>query len=198
MLRAELRKHNIRVMLINPSEVLTNFAATAGLTQKENATKLRAEDIAYIVKAALEMENRGFVPELSVFLPPIPRTDGQDISLMKTVLLLLCSNIFMTIAWYGHLKYRDRPLFLVIVVSWMIAFLEYCFQVPANRIGYGEFTAFQLKVIQESITLAVFVVFAFVYLGERLRWNYAVSFLCIFAAVAFAFWGSCRGSRRFS
>ena len=65
--RAELRKHNIRVMLINPSEVLTNFAATAGLTQKENATKLRAEDIAYIVKAALEMEDRGFVPELSVF-----------------------------------------------------------------------------------------------------------------------------------
>src|ERR1700722_2316347 len=100
---------------------------------------------------------------------------------MKTVLLLICSNIFMTIAWYGHLKYRDRPLFLVIVVSWMIAFLEYCFQVPANRVGCGEFAAFQLKVIQEWITLAVFVVFAFVYLGERLRWNYAVSFLCIFA-----------------
>src|SRR3984885_4166329 len=108
---------------------------------------------------------------------------------MRTILLLMCSNIFMTISWDGHLKYRKTPLVAAIVVSWMIAFLEYCFQVPANRIGYGEFTAFQLKVIQESITLAVFVVFAFVYLGERLRWNYAVSFLCIFAAVAFAFWG---------
>ena len=73
---------------------------------------------------------------------------------MKTVLLLICSNIFMTIAWYGHLKYRRAPLIAVIVVSWMIAFLEYCFQVPANRIGYGEFTAFQLKIIQEIITLS--------------------------------------------
>ena len=99
---------------------------------------------------------------------------------MKTVGLLLCSNIFMTVAWYGHLKYRSRPLILAIVVSWLIAFFEYCFQVPANRIGYGEFTAFQLKVIQEVITLSVFVVFAFFYLGERLKWNYALSFLCIF------------------
>jgi uncharacterized protein (DUF486 family) len=107
---------------------------------------------------------------------------------MKTVGLLICSNIFMTIAWYGHLKYRDRPLILAIVASWMIAFLEYCFQVPANRIGYGEFSAFQLKVIQEVITLSVFVVFAFLYLGERLKWNYVFSFLCICGAVAFAFW----------
>jgi uncharacterized protein (DUF486 family) len=108
---------------------------------------------------------------------------------MKTVGLLICSNIFMTIAWYGHLKYRNRPLILVILASWMIAFLEYCFQVPANRIGYGEFSAFQLKVIQEVITLCVFVVFAFLYLGERLKWNYALSFLCICGAVVFAFWG---------
>ncbi len=72
---------------------------------------------------------------------------------MKTVLLLCCSNIFMTIAWYGHLKYRKTPLFAAIVVSWLIAFAEYCFQVPANRIGYGEFTGFQLKIIQEVITL---------------------------------------------
>ena len=108
---------------------------------------------------------------------------------MKTILLLCCSNIFMTVAWYGHLKYKDRPLFEVIVVSWMIAFLEYCFQVPANRIGYGEFTAFQLKIIQEVITLTVFTGFAFLYLGERLRWNYALSFMCIFGAVLFAFWG---------
>jgi uncharacterized protein (DUF486 family) len=108
---------------------------------------------------------------------------------MKTVGLLICSNIFMTIAWYGHLRYRNRPLILVIVVSWMIAFFEYCFQVPANRIGYGEFSAFQLKVIQEIITLSVFVVFAFLYLGERPKWNYALSFLCIRGAVVFAFWG---------
>src|SRR5271154_5157790 len=108
---------------------------------------------------------------------------------MTTVLLLICSNTFMTIAWYGHLKYTKAPLPKVIVISWMIAFLEYCFQVPANRIGYGEFTAFQLKVIQECITLSVFVVFAWLYLGERLKWNYVLSFLCIFGAVAFAFWG---------
>jgi uncharacterized protein (DUF486 family) len=108
---------------------------------------------------------------------------------MTTILLLLCSNIFMTIAWYGHLKHRNAPLFTAIVVSWMIAFLEYCFQVPANRIGYGEFTAFQLKIIQESITLFVFVVFAWLYLGETIKWNYAVSFLFLVGAVTFAFWG---------
>ena len=95
----------------------------------------------------------------------------------------------MTIAWYGHLRFRDRPLMLVIVVSWLIAFLEYCFQVPANRIGYGEFTAFQLKIIQEVITLSVFVVFAWWYLGETIKWNHAVSFLFLVGAVAFAFWG---------
>jgi len=108
---------------------------------------------------------------------------------MKTVLLLICSNIFMTIAWYGHLKYRRAPLIAVIVVSWLIAFLEYCFQVPANRIGYGEFTAFQLKIIQEIITLSVFSVFAWIYFGEEITWNYGAAFLCILGAVAFAFWG---------
>jgi uncharacterized protein len=108
---------------------------------------------------------------------------------MKTVLLLICSNTFMTIAWYGHLKYRKTPLIAAILVSWLIAFFEYCFQVPANRIGYGEFTAFQLKVIQEVITLCVFVVFAYFYLGENLKWNYGVSFLFIVGAVVFAFWG---------
>jgi uncharacterized protein len=108
---------------------------------------------------------------------------------MKTVLLLICSNIFMTIAWYGHLKYRKAPLITVIVISWLIAFAEYCFQVPANRIGYGEFSAFQLKVIQEVITLTVFVVFAWLYFGERVRWNHAVSFLFLVGAVTFAFWG---------
>src|SRR3981189_471637 len=108
---------------------------------------------------------------------------------MKTILLLLCSNIFMTIAWYGHLKYRKAPLFAAIVVSWLIAFAEYCFQVPANRIGYQEFSAYQLKIIQEIITLIVFAVFAYVYLGEAPRWNYVASFGCILAAVVFAFWG---------
>jgi uncharacterized protein (DUF486 family) len=108
---------------------------------------------------------------------------------MLTVLLLFCSNFFMTIAWYGHLRFRNRPLFLVIVASWLIAFAEYCFQVPANRIGYGEFTGYQLKIIQEVVTLIVFAIFAYFYLGETLRWNYAVSFVCILGAVAFAFWG---------
>ncbi|WP_058189526.1 DMT family protein [Terracidiphilus gabretensis] len=108
---------------------------------------------------------------------------------MKTILLLFCSNIFMTMAWYGHLKYRNTPLILAILASWGIALLEYCFQVPANRFGYGQFTAFQLKIIQEVITLTVFVVFAWLYLGEQMKWNYAVSFLFIMGAVVFAFWG---------
>ncbi|MGC2208568.1 MAG: DMT family protein [Candidatus Korobacteraceae bacterium] len=108
---------------------------------------------------------------------------------MRTVLLLICSNTFMTIAWYGHLKHRNAPLFTAIVVSWMIAFFEYCFQVPANRIGYGEFTLFQLKVIQEAITLCVFIVFAYFYFGDRLKWNHAVSFLFLIGAVTSAFWG---------
>lgn len=93
----------------------------------------------------------------------------------------------MTVAWYGHLKYKQAPLFLVIVASWLIAFLEYCFQVPANRIGHGEFSAAQLKTIQEVITLLVFSVFSVVYLRESLRWNHAVGFLLIVAAVLFIF-----------
>ena len=108
---------------------------------------------------------------------------------MRTVLLLISSNVFMTFAWYGHLKHRTAPLLTVIVVSWLIAFGEYCLQVPANRFGYGRFTAYQLKLMQEAITLAVFVVFAYLYLGESLRWNHAVAFLCLLAAVGFAFWG---------
>ena len=108
---------------------------------------------------------------------------------MKTILLLFCSNIFMTMAWYGHLKFRNTPLMLVILASWGIAFFEYCFQVPANRFGYGQFTAFQLKIIQEVITLTVFIVFAWLYLGEQMKWNYAISFLFIVGAVVSAFWG---------
>lgn len=110
---------------------------------------------------------------------------------MKTILLLTASNIFMTFAWYGHLKFKfleGKSLFTVILVSWAIAFFEYCLMVPANRGGYlsGEFTGYQLKIIQECITLAVFVVFAWLVLKEKLAWNYAVSFAFILAAVYFA------------
>ncbi|MBI1796736.1 MAG: DMT family protein [Candidatus Eisenbacteria bacterium] len=108
---------------------------------------------------------------------------------MRTVVLLLISNVFMTFAWYGHLRHRKAPLVAAILVSWLIALGEYCFQVPANRIGYGRFTGYQLKVIQECITLVVFVGFAWFYLREGFRWNYAVSFALILGAVGFAFWG---------
>ena len=107
---------------------------------------------------------------------------------MKTALLLVASNVFMTFAWYGHLKHRQAPLFLAILASWLIAFGEYCLQVPANRIGYGQFSGYQLKLMQEAITLAVFIVFAYAYLGEAFRWNHAAAFVCLFAAVGFAFW----------
>jgi hypothetical protein len=103
------------------------------------------------------------------------------------IVLLTCSNVFMTVAWYGHLKFKSRPLLLVILVSWGIAFFEYCFQVPANRWGNSVYSAFQLKIIQEVITLVVFSAFALIWLGERFRWNYLAAFLCILAAVAFAF-----------
>jgi uncharacterized protein len=106
---------------------------------------------------------------------------------MRTIALLTVSNIFMTFAWYGHLKYRDVPLFKVIVISWMIAFFEYCFQVPANRIGSYEFSAAQLKTIQEVITLVVFSVFSVLYLKQPVRWNHAVGFVMIVAAVAVIF-----------
>ena len=108
---------------------------------------------------------------------------------MRTIVLLCISNTFMTVAWYGHLKHRSAPILEAIVLSWLIAFGEYCFQVPANRIGYGEFTGYQLKIVQECITLTVFVIFAWLYLGERIRWNYAVSFVFLVGAVVSAFWG---------
>jgi len=106
---------------------------------------------------------------------------------MTTILLLTLSNIFMTFAWYGHLKYRHAPLFKVIMISWLIAFAEYCFQVPANRIGSYEFTVAQLKTIQEVITLTVFSVFSVLYLREPLKWNYLVGFVMIVGAVAVIF-----------
>jgi uncharacterized protein (DUF486 family) len=107
---------------------------------------------------------------------------------MRTVLLLVASNVFMTVAWYGHLKYKDVPLWKAVVVSWLIAFVEYCLQVPANRWGHGQFSATQLKIMQEVITLVVFTGFSIWYLGEHPRWNHVVAFLLIVAAVCFAFW----------
>jgi uncharacterized protein (DUF486 family) len=108
---------------------------------------------------------------------------GQHRQNMMTIILLTLSNIFMTFAWYGHLKYRSAPIFKVIVVSWLIAFAEYCFQVPANRIGSYEFTIAQLKTIQEAITLVVFSVFSVFYLKEDLRWNYFLGFAMMVGAV---------------
>jgi uncharacterized protein (DUF486 family) len=103
---------------------------------------------------------------------------------MKTIVLLTISNIFMTFAWYGHLKFKDKPIMIVILVSWLIAFLEYCFQVPANRIGHdASFSAAQLKTIQEVITLVVFSVFSVLYLREPFKWNYLVGFALIVMAV---------------
>lgn len=106
---------------------------------------------------------------------------------MHTILLLTVSNIFMTFAWYGHLRYKDSPLWSAILVSWGIAFVEYCFQVPANRIGHYNFTAAQLKTIQEVITLAVFCIFSVWYLKEPLKWNYLVGFGMIVGAVVVIF-----------
>jgi len=107
---------------------------------------------------------------------------------MSTVVLLCMSNVFMTFAWYGHLKYGHAwPLWKAVLVSWAIALIEYCFAVPANRLGYGEFTGFQLKFIQEVITLVVFVVFAMTFLREKLAWNYLVAFGFLGLAAFFAF-----------
>jgi len=106
---------------------------------------------------------------------------------MRTIALLTVSNIFMTFAWYGHLKYRSEALWKVILASWGIAFFEYCFQVPANRMGSYEFSAAQLKTIQEVITLLVFSVFSVLYLKQPVRWNHALGFGMIVAAVAVIF-----------
>jgi hypothetical protein len=107
---------------------------------------------------------------------------------MSTILLLSLSNIFMTFAWYGHLKYGHAwPLWKAILVSWGIALIEYCLAVPANRLGYGQFTGFQLKFIQEVVTLVIFVGFAVLFLKEKLAWNYIVAFAFLAVAAFFAF-----------
>ena len=103
------------------------------------------------------------------------------------IILLTISNVFMTFAWYGHLKYKNAALWTVIIVSWLIAFLEYCFQVPANRIGHEVYSAAQLKTIQEIITLVVFSGFSVWYLREEFRWNYLVGFIFIILAAFFIF-----------
>src|SRR5277367_1679416 len=109
-------------------------------------------------------------------------------TLIQTTLLLIASNTFMICAWYGHLKYlENRPLWIVILISWGIAFFEYCFQVPANRIGFRVLDGYQLKILQEIITLLVFVVFAKLVLGESMRWNHMVSFAFLAGAAWFAF-----------
>ncbi len=106
---------------------------------------------------------------------------------MKTILLLTISNVFMNLAWYGHLKFKDKSLWIVILASWGIAFFEYVFQVPANRIGSTEWSVPQLKVLQECITLVVFTLVAFVLFRSPVKWNFIVSYAFIVGAVYFAF-----------
>jgi uncharacterized protein len=106
---------------------------------------------------------------------------------MRSIILLFAANIFMTFAWYGHLKFKETLLWKVILISWAIAFFEYCFQVPANRMGSYLFSTAQLKTIQEVITLVVFAAFSIFYLKEPLKWNYAISFLFLIGAVFFMF-----------
>lgn len=106
---------------------------------------------------------------------------------MLTIILLVASNIFMTFAWYGHLKFKQSPLWIAIMASWGIAFFEYCLQVPANRWGYGDFNAAQLKVLQEVITLVVFVFFSTLYLKEELKWNTLIGFSFIAVGAFFIF-----------
>ncbi|MBH0237460.1 DMT family protein [Methylobrevis sp. L22] len=105
------------------------------------------------------------------------------------ILLLCASNIFMTLAWYGHLKFTSQPLWIVIFASWGIAFVEYCFAVPANRYGYGVYSAAELKTIQEVITLTVFAAFSVIYLKEALTWNHLIGFAFIAIGAGFIFKG---------
>ncbi len=106
---------------------------------------------------------------------------------VSPIVLLIISNVFMTFAWYGHLKHKQSALWIVILVSWGIAFFEYCFQVPANRIGHSVYNVVQLKTIQEVITLTIFSIFSVMYLKEQFKWNYLVGFIFIILAVFFIF-----------
>jgi uncharacterized protein len=111
----------------------------------------------------------------------------MDLKSLVPLAMLVASNVFMTFAWYGHLRFKESPLWIVIPVSWGIAFFEYCLQVPANRLGSSYFSVAQLKVAQEVITLSVFAVFSVFYLKEELKWNYLVGFAFILLAVFFVF-----------
>ncbi|MEO7338494.1 MAG: DMT family protein [Caldimonas sp.] len=108
---------------------------------------------------------------------------------LVSIVLLTASNVFMTFAWYGHLRFKNSPLMLAIIVSWGIALFEYCLQVPANRIGSSTLSTEQLKIVQEIITLVVFAVFSVTFLGDTLRWNYLGAALCMCGAAAFIFLG---------
>jgi uncharacterized protein len=122
---------------------------------------------------------------------PLQTNDRQTMPVIPPrllpILLLICSNVFMTFAWYGHLKFRDRPLWAVILVSWFIALFEYCLAVPANRFGSAVYSGPELKAMQEVITLTVFAVFAVLYLGERVTINHAVGFALIALGAFFVF-----------
>ena len=131
------------------------------------------------------------LPLLLFFVFPCQATEVRvslmDMRYCVPIILLFASNIFMTFAWYGHLKFKSLPLWIVILLSWSIAFFEYCLQVPANRFGHTVFSATQLKVMQEVITLIVFAFFSVLYLKEKFKWNYLVGFLFLLLAVFFVF-----------
>jgi uncharacterized protein (DUF486 family) len=118
---------------------------------------------------------------------PKPIREHAMPATLLPIILLCISNLFMTLAWYGHLKFKDWPLWSVILISWAIAFVEYCFAVPANRYGHAVYSAAELKTIQEVITLIVFAGFSVLYLGEALRWNHILGFACIAAGAFFVF-----------
>jgi uncharacterized protein (DUF486 family) len=146
-------------------------------------------------RAGVECTPQAIPPGRVAAASPGAQDGGRQLTLpmipartMSTVLLLLVSNVFMTYAWYGHLRHRNLPLVATILTSWGIAFFEYCFQVPANRYGYGRFNAAELKTIQEVISLVVFAVFSVLYLKEELRWNHVVGFALIVCAVFIIFY----------
>lgn len=146
--------------------------------------KLGPNHVTFVTLRATRAQTRT-AAQFTLCGPPLLRHGAA----MPTILLLIASNVFMTIAWYWHLKGgMDRPLAPVIAISWGIALIEYCLAVPANRIGYAHgWSAGQLKVAQEAIALVVFGVFMVTVLGEPLHWRHAAAFICIMAAVAFLF-----------
>jgi hypothetical protein len=112
---------------------------------------------------------------------------SRTVALYAPIILLSVSNVFMTVAWYGHLKFKSSPLLLAIAVSWGIAFFEYCLAVPANRVGHAVYSAAELKTMQEIITLVVFAIFSVTYLGESLRWNHVAGFALLIGAAFLIF-----------